>query len=274
MSTPNLSIMKRYLSILFFYFILVIFFSFSSSKRKEAYFYYAFDEKVPLLKVEGSFVLAYDIEPDTAKKAADIAEVIPRFQIRWKDSRTAIIEIDKQADSKTIMEAIMLNDTSVNSIQPLYRLEEGNEMPVTDVFVIGFPKENHSKIMNMHKQYRLEVLQTNELFQLLKVPKGSDALQIANNYQESGLVRFSHPDFIVFAEPYQTIPNDPYFNNQFYLRNTGQIFNTVENHSGTAGADIKVLDAWETTMGTNSIVVAVLDYGVTSDHPDLPNTRQ
>jgi hypothetical protein len=102
----------------------------------------------------------------------------------------------------------------------------------------------------------------------------ADALKIANQYQESGLVKFAHPNFLIAAEPFQGVPNDPYFDNQFYLRNTGQVFNPVENHAGTAGADISALGAWDVTMGNNEIVVAVLDEGVTANHPDLPNARQ
>ncbi|MGM0666081.1 MAG: S8 family peptidase, partial [Bacteroidota bacterium] len=54
--------------------------------------------------------------------------------------------------------------------------------------------------------------------------------------------------------------------------NTGQTFN--DGHSGTNDADIDAPEAWEICTGSNNIVIAVLDQGVTSNHPDLPNTRQ
>jgi subtilisin family serine protease len=59
--------------------------------------------------------------------------------------------------------------------------------------------------------------------------------------------------------------------NQFYLHNTGQTFN---GHSGYAGADIDAPEAWDITKGNSDVIIAVLDEGVTSNHPDLPNTRQ
>ncbi len=31
---------------------------------------------------------------------------------------------------------------------------------------------------------------------MLRIPKGADALEISNKYVESGLVKFSHPNFI------------------------------------------------------------------------------
>ena len=80
---------------------------------------------------------------------------------------------------------------------------------------------------------------------------------------------------IEFVEPnYKKIPtaldiNDFYFNDQWYLNNTGQ------NISGTAGtndADIDAPEAWEFNPTlTNSNIVAVIDSGVKHDHLDLIN---
>jgi len=59
-------------------------------------------------------------------------------------------------------------------------------------------------------------------------------------------------------------PNDEYFPKQWHLHNTGQ-------SGGTPGADIRAPEAWEITTGDPNIVVAVLDTGVESKHPDLVN---
>ena len=57
-------------------------------------------------------------------------------------------------------------------------------------------------------------------------------------------------------------PSDPYFPNQWHLHNTGQ-------SGGTPDADINGPEAWEITTGDPNVIVAVLDYGVDSTHPDL-----
>lgn len=62
----------------------------------------------------------------------------------------------------------------------------------------------------------------------------------------------------------QVIPNDEYFPDQWYLHNAGQ-------SGGTPNADINAPEAWEITAGDPNIVVAVLDSGVDSNHPDLIN---
>jgi len=116
------------------------------------------------------------------------------------------------------------------------------------------------------------VVKTTRIYQKLRVAKRRDALEIANKYYESGLVEFATPNFISYAELYQVIPNDPYFSSQVTLHNTGQVF--TDGHSGTNNADIDAPEAWEITTGKSDIIIAVLDQGVTSNHPDLPNSRQ
>lgn len=60
-------------------------------------------------------------------------------------------------------------------------------------------------------------------------------------------------------------PNDPSFNQQWALSNTGQ-------NGGKVGADMSALSAWDITTGSQAAVVAVMDTGVDYRHPDLaPN---
>jgi thermitase len=58
------------------------------------------------------------------------------------------------------------------------------------------------------------------------------------------------------------LPDDPMFGNQWSLQNTGQ-------NGGKDGADISAVNAWDTTRGSESVVVAVLDSGVDYTHQDL-----
>lgn len=58
------------------------------------------------------------------------------------------------------------------------------------------------------------------------------------------------------------IPNDSSFPAQWHLRNTGQA-------GGTVGADVRATDAWDLTTGSSAILVAVLDTGIDTDHPEF-----
>ncbi len=61
-------------------------------------------------------------------------------------------------------------------------------------------------------------------------------------------------------------PNDPMWPLQYSLYNTGQQVNGVP---GLPGADIHVLEAWNGTQGSEDIVVAVFDAGISESHPDI-----
>jgi subtilisin family serine protease len=57
-------------------------------------------------------------------------------------------------------------------------------------------------------------------------------------------------------------PNDPLFNEQWSLLNTGQ-------RAGKSGADVCATRAWAKTQGSRKVVVAVIDTGVDYKHQDL-----
>lgn len=62
------------------------------------------------------------------------------------------------------------------------------------------------------------------------------------------------------------VPNDPLFERQWGLHNTGQ---TALITSGTVGADINALQCWENNTGSDDVVIAVFDTGVDYLHEDL-----
>ena len=77
-------------------------------------------------------------------------------------------------------------------------------------------------------------------------------------------------------EPFEVIPNDPGFADQWGLSNTGQVHTIADpppaSTQGLADADADVSDAWSVTQGSPDTVIAILDTGVDLSHPDLsPN---
>lgn len=64
----------------------------------------------------------------------------------------------------------------------------------------------------------------------------------------------------------QAVPNDPRVNEQWALINTGQV---VGGFAGTPGADISAQDAWDISIGSRDVIVAVIDTGLDVTHPDL-----
>lgn len=61
-------------------------------------------------------------------------------------------------------------------------------------------------------------------------------------------------------------PNDPLFNQQYALHNTGQL---VGGQVGRVGADVRALEAWHIPRTNHSVTVAVFDAGLSESHPDI-----
>ncbi len=95
--------------------------------------------------------------------------------------------------------------------------------------------------------------------------------------EQSPYVAYAEPNYIISLSLPETepagpddpgalsalsVPNDPKFGEQWGLANTGQT-------GGMSGADIHAKEGWDTTTGSDSIVVAVIDTGVDYTHPDL-----
>ena len=106
-----------------------------------------------------------------------------------------------------------------------------------------------------------------------------DKAEVAAQYARmTNVVEFAEPNFKIelddpgliaknnfAARPTENnpiMPNDPMFNDQWALNNSGQ-------NNGKANADIAALKAWQKTQGSEEVVVAVLDTGVDYTHPDL-----
>lgn len=82
---------------------------------------------------------------------------------------------------------------------------------------------------------------------VFKVQNGRQA-QMLKNLQNNPLVEYAEPDYQVelFA-----VPNDPQFGQQWGL------------------SKIKAPEAWNTTQGSNTILVAIVDTGIDANHPDI-----
>lgn len=93
----------------------------------------------------------------------------------------------------------------------------------------------------------------------LRLPAGADRKEIIN-----ALVRF--PD-VIYAEPnanatLRVIPNDQHFNLQWNMHNSGQF-------GGTSDADIDAAEAWDVYQGSSSVLIAIVDGGVSTNNTDL-----
>ena len=59
------------------------------------------------------------------------------------------------------------------------------------------------------------------------------------------------------------VANDPHLPKQWHYHNDGSIAGSI------AGVDINLFDAWDVTMGSQNVIVAILDGGIDYTHEDL-----
>ncbi len=84
-------------------------------------------------------------------------------------------------------------------------------------------------------------------------------------------VAFASLDFIDVPRNHLREPNDPLYRPwQWALSNTGQLIPRVApQRPGLINADIDARQGWELSTGSRKVVVAVIDSGVDTAHPDL-----
>jgi subtilisin family serine protease len=91
---------------------------------------------------------------------------------------------------------------------------------------------------------------------------GTEVLRQANQLALRDEVIYAEPNAVSELQKHQVFPNDPRFDEQWALWNTGQ-------SGGQSGFDLAAPIAWQTTTGDASIITVVYDDGIQLDHPDI-----
>jgi serine protease len=128
----------------------------------------------------------------------------------------------------------------------------------------GVSQKDKETILATHGVRRKQQLEGDSGFEKLELPAGRDAKAAVMQLLQNPQVQFAEPNFLISKE--DLTPNDPQFNEQWALQNTGQ-------NGGQFGSDIKAATAWDKTTGSTSTVIAVIDSGIDFTHPDLANNQ-
>ncbi len=99
---------------------------------------------------------------------------------------------------------------------------------------------------------------------ILNIPNSTaeQVLAAVNQHAADPRVLWAEPNFRAQTVAHQVTPNDPLYQSQWSLNNTGTGGRTLD-------ADIDAPEAWATTTGNSSTIIAILDCGVQTAHPDL-----
>ena len=93
-----------------------------------------------------------------------------------------------------------------------------------------------------------------------------DQQEILNVLKENRLVEYAEIDALGNAHgESKVVPSDNQYYKQWAFQNNGNIPFTVSK----TGADIQMEKAWEIEQGDSNVIVAILDSGVKTDHPEF-----
>ncbi len=262
--------MKRYLII-----ILTVLFPFSLVKSQSKAFYYSGNIKVELSKLENKAVIKLAESQPSLMSAADIKSSLGilenEYKVKLLNRNMFVLEEDEKMVDVFINENA--NSDKIKKINSVYKDKYGTELYFTDELIIKLKKDiSEKEEEKLLKKHKLVLSKKHNTCQVFNVSKHSNILTLSQEIYETGLVEYAYPLINLPVELHRHIPNDQYFNRQITCHNTGQVF--TDGHSGTLDADIDAPEAWDITRGDNNIIVAVIDQGVTPNHPDLPNARQ
>ena len=167
---------------------------------------------------------------------------------------------------------IVIDSSGIGNL-PVFSV--GSAVMISDEYIFWKGNKNISEIAS---KYNLESVEILSAYGLVKFKVSGNAVKVAENIVESG-DGYAFPNMIreIELRGVEIPPKDPYFEEQWYLNNSGSALDLYNKETKTLpGADIKFDEAINFITSINTPLndkakVAVFDTGVAKDHEDLIN---
>lgn len=134
---------------------------------------------------------------------------------------------------------------------------------VPNQFIVKFaPSIDHFRALSLVKASGGKILHQFRASGAMLIEYGADAAKtatIAGQLSRDPDVEYVEANVILHMD---RTPNDPRFSELYGLHNTGA-------QGGVVGADVGAVKAWDVSIGSRDVVVAVIDTGIDDSHPDL-----
>ncbi len=162
-----------------------------------AYYYAINGEKIPLTLKKKTLLVKFTDNFNKEYAEQSLKDLFPGIKIIWRKSLVAEIIAGSEKQKNEIFSALKAKD-DVYTCQPFYTQIGGGDAGVTDEIIIKFlPELSKEKRTEALNSYSLVIIRPGIRRDIVRVPKGADALSIANKIYESELVEYCHPNFIV-----------------------------------------------------------------------------
>ena len=237
-------------------------------------FYYWQGKRIPLYRSLTEYAVQFQEGLNQKTRRAIIEAVSPLAEMTEQgeigNQALSVITLKtEKAKESAAIEAIidtMEARSDVRWAVPVFiHAKTGSRMLITDEIVVKLKLgKDLTSLDGLLQSYGLLLIKPmwgtqNEYVLRLQDPKVVNPLEAANALFESGLVEWAQPNFIQEYKRSFT-PNDPRLSRQWHLTGTD---------NGTPTAHVRALKAWDITLGSPDITIAVVDDGVQMDHPDL-----
>lgn len=125
-------------------------------------------------------------------------------------------------------------------------------------------RERH-KAWGFHLWFEVEVNSKADVKEMVKLYSQLEEVEIAEPVYKKRLISNVLPEERreeTAAIGTKWTPSDTRYNEQWHYHNTGQ-------QGGTVDKDIDLPEAWDIEKGLNTVIVAIVDGGIQTNHPDL-----
>lgn len=217
--------------------------------QNDAYYWYG-DKKISLQKDTSGF-FAINASADKLKNIA-VTSNKAMDALNWSVVGTALAKKRKKRSGNSEI-----------YFSPTYFSAQNKNIASTNLMYVKLKTISDSNLLS--KLLAKDSLIVYEKYQFLplwtaidcKFNSRKSAIELANEWYESGLFAAVEPDF-VSKESIDHCTTDPQFPVQWALNNTGQSV-YPGSQFGVTGIDIKACQAWTYTKGNPNIKIAIID---------------
>lgn len=222
--------------------------------RADEFYYYGGGERIYLYPCKDIISIKWQRDVRDSKKQT-ILNAIPGsiswYNITRHRYQLTILKLDEAKTQETIEE--LINYSEVAFAHALLCTKEKDTLILTNEIIVKLKPP--LTIKDLQEKYGMQLIREDpydDAYKVFEIPKYSqfNALDIANELTESGLVQYATPNFVRKIILHSD-PNDTYYSNQWALPH------------------MNIPDIWDYETGSSNLVVAVFDAGVDQDHPDL-----
>lgn len=255
---------------------LCVFYPFLLIGKNSYFFYYKGEKQSMELDTAQIFVSA--LTPSALQKNKELTKQrslsIKKEEVPKKLKQQSIsdfywtkLDLDYSGIKKSYYDQVkeLKQQEGIEIVSPYFIGSDGKKAGLSNFFYVKLKSLSDTILLDKYSRENKVIVVEQDVFMPLwfilsctKETKGT-AMDMSNQYYESGLFQSAEPDFII--SNISSSVNDPYFPDQWGLYNTGQ-------YGGTPGVDINVSQAWDISTGSG-VKVAIIDFGLELEHPDL-----